>query len=139
MTPEERASRLFDRIMRLATEGKQDSVSLFASMAIPVYESLGPLNADQRYDFGRVAEVSGNLDIAAAQADSILKPSPTHLLGLILAARVADMKGNQSARSAFEKRFLAAQAAELAKNLPEYALHRTDIEAAAAAANSGKR
>ena len=34
MTPRERADRLFDRIMRLDTEGKKDSVQFFAPMAI---------------------------------------------------------------------------------------------------------
>ena len=109
MTPQERASRLFDRIMRLSEEGQRDSVALFASMAVPVFESLGPLDADGRYDFGRIAQVSGNLDLAQAQADSILQQSPSHLLGLILAAAVADARGDNAARASFERRLLAAE------------------------------
>ena len=136
MTPQERATRLFDRIMRLSEEGKRDSVALFASMAIPVYESLGPLDADGRYDFGRIAQVSGNLDIAQAQADSILQQSPTHLLGLILAAAVADARGNNAARSSFERRLLAAESAERARALEEYTRHERDIDAAVGVARS---
>lgn len=134
MTPLERASRLFDRIMRLTEEGKRDSVELFASMAIPVYESLGTLDMDARYDMGRIAQVSGRLDIAQAQADSILQQSPSHLLGLILAAAVAEERGNDAARAALERRLLDAEAAQLALGLEEYMRHRADIDAALAAA-----
>jgi hypothetical protein len=134
MTPQERASRLFDRIMRLSEEGKRDSVELFASMAIPVYESLGPLDLDAHYDLGRIAQVSGQLDLAQAQADSILLVAPDHLLGLILAAAVADARGNQPQRAALERRLVAAEAGQLAKDLPEYTRHRSDIDAALATA-----
>jgi hypothetical protein len=134
MTPQERASRLFDRIMRLSEEGKRDSVALFASMAIPVYESLGPLDLDARYDLGRIAQVSGQLDLAQAQADSILLIAPDHLLGLILATAVADARGNQPQRAALERRLVAAEAGQLAKDLPEYTRHRADIDAALATA-----
>ena len=136
MTPQERASRLFDRIMRLSEEGKRDSVALFASMAVPVYESLGPLDADGRYDLGRIAQVSGDVGLARAQADSILLQSPTHLLGLILAAAVADANGDNAARSGFERRLLAAESSELAKGLDEYSRHKMDIDAALAAARN---
>jgi hypothetical protein len=139
MSPRERASRLFDRIMRLATEGKQDSVDLFASMAIPAYEALDSLDADLRYDLGRIAEVSGRLEIAAAQADTILAGDAGHLLGLILALRVAEQRGNVARRDAMERRLLAAEQTELAKGLNEYTLHRGDIDAAVAAARSRRR
>jgi hypothetical protein len=136
MTPQERASRLFDRIMRLSEEGKRDSVELFASMAIPVYQSLGPLDNDGRYDLGRIALVSGNLEIAQAQADSILQDSPNHLLGLILGAAVAETRGNATQRSAFRRRLLDAEKAQLASGLPEYERHRADIDGALADAKN---
>jgi hypothetical protein len=134
MTPQERASRLFDRIMRLSEEGKSDSVELFASMAIPVYESLGPLDLDGRYDLGRIAQVSAQLPLAQAQADSILQHSPDHLLGLVLAIAIAEAQGNQSQRAILERRLLAAESGQLTKDLPEYTRHRSDIDAALAAA-----
>lgn len=136
MTPQERASRLFDRIMRLNEEGKRDSVELFASMAVPVYESLGPLDLDGRYDLGRIAQVSGQLDLAQAQADTILARAPSHLLGLILSAGVADARGNQAARSALERRLLDAESSQRALNLDEYTRHKSDIDAAISAARN---
>jgi hypothetical protein len=136
MTPQERASRLFDRIMRLNEEGKRDSVQLFASMAVPVYESLGPLDLDGRYDLGRIAQVSGQLDLAQAEADTILAKAPSHLLGLILAAGVADARGNQAARSALERRLLDAESSQRALGLEEYTRHKSDIDAALSAARN---
>lgn len=130
MTPRERAARLFDRIMRLAEEGKRDSVQLFASMAIPAYQSLEPLDAHLRYDLGRVAAAAEELDLAQAQADTILQAHGTHLLGLNLAAQVAEQRGNTSAATRLRERLLAAEAAERALGLEEYTLHDADIRAA---------
>jgi hypothetical protein len=134
MSPQDRASRLFDRIMRLSEEGKSDSVELFASMAIPVFESLGALDLDARYDLGRIALVSGRLDLAQAQADTILTQAPDHLLGLVLAVSVAEARGNAGDRAALERRLLSAETAQRAGALPEYDRHRADIDAALAAA-----
>jgi hypothetical protein len=134
LTPEEQADRLFNRVMRLAGEGKQDSVQFFAPMAISVYQSLSPLNTDQRYDVGRIGAVAGAIPFAKAQADTILKLNPTHLLGLILAAEVAKAEGRASTVRDYQKKLLAAQKSELARKLPEYDRHTNDITAALAAA-----
>ena len=127
LSPRERADRLFDRVMRLSSEGKTDSVQFFAPMALSVYQSLGPLDADLRYDFGRVAEVAGAAEIARAQADSILASDSTHLLGLVLGARAAQLRGDSAAARAFSRRLLAAEPSESAKKLPEYERHQGDI------------
>jgi hypothetical protein len=132
MSPRERAGRLYDRIMRYAEEGKRDSLQVFAPMAMGAYEALGDeLDLDARYDYGRVAMETGSLEIAIAQADTILKVAPSHLLGLALAARSASLQGNPKGANGFWARFEAAKTAELAKNLPEYEAHRGDIERAA--------
>ena len=134
MSPRERSERLFDRVMRLASEGKADSVRLFAPMAIAAYGMAGALDSDQRYDLGRLAEVSGDASLAAAQADTILRTTPTHLLGLLLGARAAGMRGDDGARLAFERRLLAAERAEMASPREEYERHRADITDAVARA-----
>jgi double zinc ribbon protein len=127
LSPKERADRLFDRVMRLSSEGKTDSVQFFAPMALSVYQNLGPLDADLRYDFGRVAEVAGAREIARAQADSILAADSTHLLGLVLAGRAAQLRGDSAAVRTFARRLLAAEPSESAKRLPEYERHQGDI------------
>jgi hypothetical protein len=136
MTPRERANRLFDRIMRLQTEGKQDSVQFFSSMVPTVYESLGTLDADLRYDYGRIGEVSGNLDLAQAQADTILQQDPDHLLGLVLSIAVANARAQADRRASLERRLLAAEPSQRARGLQEYSLHQYDIDAALTAARA---
>ena len=131
LSPEERASRLFDRVMRYDEQGKRDSLQVFAPMAMVAYEMLGTLTADQRYDLGRIGEVSGNYNVAKAQADTILRDNPTHLLGLALASR---MSPDPKVARQYRDRLLAAAPAELKKNLPEYQAHRGDIDRAIAEA-----
>jgi hypothetical protein len=132
MTPREQAGRLHDRIMRYAKEGKDDSAAFFAPMAMQSFEMLGPnLDAGTRYDYGRVATETGAFDVAQAQADTILKQSPTHLLGLVLAARNAAKRGDPSGAAKYWKAFAAAKGSELKKALPEYVSHTADIESGA--------
>jgi hypothetical protein len=130
MSPRDIADRLFDRIMRLSGEGKPDSVSFFADMALQNYAQMPSLDADLRYDMGRVAEVAGREEIARAQADTILKAQPNHLLGLVLASKAALMRGDAAAVASFNKRLAAAAPAERAKNLEEYQRHSADIDTA---------
>ena len=116
--------------MSLAGQGKEDSVLFFAPMGISAYQMLAPLNADQRYDLGRIAEVAGALPLAKAQADTILTENPTHLLGLLLASRIAGLNKRTADSVSFQSRFRSAYAAEIKKNLPEYDRHSADIKAA---------
>ena len=132
MTPRERADRLFDRIMRLDTEGKKDSVQFFAPMAIAAYQMIQNPDADARFDMGRIAEVAGAFPAAKSEADSILAKQPTHLLGLVLAMQAARSSGDTTGANAYHARLRAAQKAELAKKLPEYDRHIADIRDALA-------
>lgn len=130
MTPDEQASRLFDRVMRYAEEGKQDSARTFAPMAIQAYEMLGAPDAHSRFDIGMIAAVSGDSLRADAEADTILAKDRSHLLGLVLAIKVAGLRGDQRARAAFQKRLVAAEPAERAKTLKGYEEHQRNIDAA---------
>jgi hypothetical protein len=130
MSPQERADRLFDRVMTLVAQGKGDSVQFFAPMAILSFEALQPLDAHRRYDLGLLGVVSGDGAMARAQADTILATQPTHLLGLILGMRAAGLQGDAQARADFAKRLGASLASERAKGLQEYIDHAPDIDAA---------
>jgi hypothetical protein len=127
LTPEQRASRLYDRVMAAHEQGQEEVVQSFAPMAIAAYEMMGNLNLDQRYDVGRIAAVSGDTTLARAQADTILSKNPTHLLGLILASSAARMRKDQAAEREYQRRLVAAAPAERAKQLPEYTTHDNDI------------
>lgn len=138
LSPQERAERLFNRVMLLNSQGKTDSVFFFAPMAISAYQMLSTMNSDQRYDLGRIAEVAGALPLAKAQADTILLDNPNHLLGLILGARIATLAGDTAARKQFETRLLAVEKAEIAKKLPEYDVHQDDVTNALANARRSR-
>lgn len=130
MSPQERADRLFQRVMTYVSEGKSDSVQFFAPMAIASFEALAPLDAHQRYDLGLIGLVSSDAVMARAQADTILSNQPTHLLGLILGMRAAGLQGDTAARAQFAAQLSRALVSERAKGLPEYVDHGPDIDAA---------
>lgn len=130
MSPAEQAERLYDRIMSASERGRTDSVQFFLPMALQVYASLGPLNLDQRYDLGRLAEIGGDARLASAQADSILRSEPNHLLGLLLASRAARLRGDERAATQYLRRLAGAETKERARQLPEYQLHQNDINKA---------
>ena len=67
------------------------------------------------------------MDVATAQADTILREHPNHLLGLILAGRAARMRGDEAAARAFDRKALAAEPTERAKQIEEYVAHNDDI------------
>lgn len=130
LSPAEAAVRLYNRVMGQHERGKADSVQLFAPMAIAAYQQLGQLDLDQRYDLGRIAAISGDGDLARAEADTILARHPNHLLGLILAGNAARVRKDSAAERSYHEKFLAAVTAERAKQLPEYITHENDINVA---------
>ena len=138
MSPAQRAERLYDRIMTENEAGHPENVRTFLPMAEAAYEMLAPLNLDQRYDLGRLGEVGGDTALARAQADTILRARPTHLLALALEARIERLASHTDAARKLDARLVAAEPAERAAALPEYLLHRNDIDAALAAARSRK-
>ena len=130
MSPEERATRLFDRVMAYSEQGKMDSARFFAPMAIQAYQMIGPLDVHARYDIGTISAAVGETALARLEADSILASQPNHLLGLALAMRAAKMAGDTKAEADFRKRLVAAAPAERSKNLKEYTEHSRDIDVA---------
>jgi hypothetical protein len=130
MSPEERASRLFNRVMSYSEQGKPDSARFFAPMAVQAYQMIGAPDAHARYDIGEIYAAVGDASSARAEADTILTAQPNHLLGLTLAARAADLSGDATAAAKFRRRLAAAAPAERAKGLKEYSEHARDIDAA---------
>ena len=130
LSPSERANKLYIRIMEYAEMGKVDSVSFFAPMALASHEMLEGPTLDERYHYGRIAEVTGNAPVAKAQADTILKQQPENLLGLLLAARAARMNNDEATAKGFDARLLKALAPQLATQAEEYVQHRSEIDRA---------
>lgn len=130
MSPEEKADRLFNRIMMYASEGKRDSAAIFAPMAFQTYEMIGTLDVHQHFDLGLVAVAVGDATRATSEANAILKKNPNDLLGLTLAIRGAELAKNNTARAGFEARLIAAEPAERKTTRQEYVDHGNDIDAA---------
>src|SRR5512147_620576 len=123
MSPEERAQRLFDRVMRLQEEGKQDSVQFFLPMAIGTYQQLPAMTLDSHFDIGLLQLVGGDAAAALAEADSIRQQAPTHLFIYVLRARAAQAKNDTRAVTQAYQDFLKNETAERARKRPEYAEH----------------
>lgn len=134
MGPEERADRLYERIMTYQEAGKTDSVMIFAPMGMAAHELLPKIDVDRRYHAGRIAEAAGLADMALAHADTILQQDTDHLLGLILGIRAARLANDEAKAKGFEQRLLKALDAQRARQLPEYDQHRAEIELALRAA-----
>ncbi len=130
MSPEERADRLFNRIMEQYEAGDSEFVQNMSPMAIEAYAMLPAMDPLRRYDLGRILELTGSLDLAEAQADTLLQGNPQHLLGLVLAGRVADLRKNEARRAELARELVAAAPAELAQERPEYDAHQNDINIA---------
>jgi len=136
LTPEEQADRLFNRVMTLFEQSDTARVQFLAPMAVEAYQRLPGLTLDQRYHLGRIGAVTGVPQLARAEADTILQQRPTHLLGLVLAAQAARMRGDETAARGYDRRLLAALASEEKAGLPEYAQHANDITRAVESARS---
>jgi len=129
MSPEERATRLYNRVMLLHTQGKADSAEFFLPMAFQAYAMLPALDVDARYHIGVLDLTSGDAAGALAQADTIRRAVPTHLFGFMLRARALDLKRDAAgARRAYAD-FLKNEAAERTRQRPEYGEHAENLDA----------
>ena len=120
MSPEERANRLFNRVMMLAEAGKTDSVQFFLPMALGAYAQLPQLDADARYHVGLLQLAGGDANGALAQADTIRQASPTHLFIYVLRAHAYQALRNVPEERRAYADFLRNEAVELARKRPEY-------------------
>ena len=129
MSPEERATRLYNRVMTLHSQGKADSAEFFLPMAIQAYAMLPALDVDARYHIGVLDLTAGNATAALAQADTIRRAVPTHLFGFMLRARALDLERQSAgARRAYSD-FLKNESAERARQRPEYTEHAQNLDA----------
>ncbi|HVM44039.1 MAG TPA: zinc ribbon domain-containing protein [Gemmatimonadales bacterium] len=124
MTPREAADRLYNRIMTANEAGDTAQVNFFAPMALQAYANLGgDLDADARLHLGLVQLAIGATVAAAAEGDTILQKTPSHLFGWLLKARAAEAQGDAArAKRAYES-FMKNYDAEMAKKRPEYQEH----------------
>ena len=129
MSPEERAQRLFDRVMRLGAEGKTDSVHFFLPMALGAYQQLPALSLDAHFDMGLLQLAGGDAAAALDEAAAIRRQIPTHLFASVLQARALDAQHNSRGARAVFSEFLKHEPAERARSRPEYEEHGRLLDA----------
>src|SRR5437867_5920184 len=129
MSPEERATRLYNRVMSLHSQGKPDSAEFFLPMALQAYAMLPALDVDARYHIGVLDLTSGNAAAALAQADTIRRAVPTHLFAFMLRARGLELERDTAGARRAYRDFLKHEAAERTRQRPEYGEHAENLDA----------
>src|SRR4029077_12188255 len=129
MSPEERATRLYNRVMTLHTQGKADSAEFFLPMALQAYAMLPALDVDARYHIGVLDLTDGNAAAAVAQADTIRRAVPTHLFSFMLRARGLELERDSAGARRAYRDFLTHEAAERKRRRPEYDEHAQNLDA----------
>ena len=128
MTPQERANRLFDRVMRYAEGNHPDSVQIFLPMALQAHEMLPVMDTDARFHIGLLHLAGGDPSAALAQADTIRRAAPAHLFSYVLRARALAAQGDQAGARRAYRDFLSHETAERANTRPEYTDHATTLD-----------
>jgi hypothetical protein len=130
MTPREAADRLFNRVMAAAERGDTAQITFFGPMAVQAYGMVSQLDADARYHLGMIQVVQGDVAAARAQADTIARSFPNHLLASLLRAEAARAARDGAARDRAWQDLLRHFEPELALGRSEYSDHRAALEAA---------
>src|SRR3989442_8154766 len=129
MSPEERATRLYNRVMSLHSQGKPDSAEFFLPMALQAYAMLPALDVDARYHIGVLDLTGGHAAAALAQADTIRRAAPTHLFAFMPNARALELERDPAGALRAYRDFLRNEKGERAKQRPEYAEHGQNLDA----------
>ncbi|HEX4600936.1 MAG TPA: zinc ribbon domain-containing protein [Gemmatimonadales bacterium] len=129
MSPLERATRLYNRVMSLHAAGQADSAAFFLPMALRAYAMLPELDVDSRYHLGNLDLTAGDVAGALAQADSIARANPSHLFGYMLRARALELQRDTAGARRAYRDFLRREAQERARKRPEYADHAQNLDA----------
>lgn len=131
MTPRERADRLFERAMHEHEGGDFERAAFFIDMGLQAYDAVPPadMDADARFHVGLLHLVMGDSVAARGSAETILAGDEDDLLGLLLAARVAEFSGDGPGAERLRERVRDVVARE--GGIPDrtdYESHRTLIE-----------
>ena len=132
MTPREAADRLFERAMREHGGPDSERGLFFVDMALQAYAAVPPeqVDADLHFHIGLLRLVQGDSTGVRRSVETILGSDEEHLLGLVLAARLADYQGDGDRADQYRVRVRSAvEAAGGVPDLPEYQSHRPLIDA----------
>ena len=104
-------------------------MTLFGPMALQAAAMLGTLNDDQHYHVGLINAALGHFAATAAEADTIAKDDPHHLFVPLLRWEVANHDNDTAGMRRAYRQFLDNYGREIATGKPEYAAHKTRLDA----------
>lgn len=128
MSPKERFDRLYNRVMAASESGDEATVNQFLPMATMAFQQLDTVDADARYHLAMMQMHTGQAAGAAAQADSIILATPSHLFGFMIRGTVARWQKDDAVRAGAERDFMAHYDAETAAKRPEYTEHARALQ-----------
>ncbi len=123
MTSREAADRLFNRVMSAVEKNDSTEAVQFLPMAIRAYELAEPLDLDGKFHLAVLRMQGAFTEEGLIVAEEILAISPSHLLGLGVAADASLALGDTAKARSYYRRWLEVYDEELAKDLPEYLNH----------------
>jgi hypothetical protein len=128
LTPAERFTRLYNRVMQAAANDDTTTVVSFTPMALGAYGQLETISNDERYHAAVLHAQVGSMAAALALADTMLATTPDYLLAYVVRGEVARLQNDterlRQARVAFD----AAYDREIAARRAEYVDHRNVLD-----------
>jgi hypothetical protein len=123
MTPQEQATRLFNRVMESVSAGDSAQARAFAPMAVAAYSALEPRTMDDNYHYAMMNLINNDPEGTLAVTDAMLAEVPEHLYALFTAAQAHTLLGNPEEAADLYSRFVANYDEEMAAGRPEYQEH----------------
>ncbi len=130
LAPRDQFAELADRVETAMEANDTASIVRFFPMAEAAYARLTPSDRDidSHFHISLLRARIGHFGAADAQIDTIVAAAPTHLFADYLRAIIADFQGDTAAARRARIAFRAHYPAEIARNRPEYRLHRTMLD-----------
>ncbi len=130
LSPRDQFAELADRVETAMESNDSVSIVRYFPMAEAAYARLtsSERDVDAHFHIGLLRARIGHFGSADAQIDTIVAAAPTHLFADYLRAIIADFRGDTAAAGRARAAFRQHYPAEMARNRPEYRLHRTMLD-----------
>jgi len=141
LTPQERADRLFSRVMEAVDAGDRQVVNQLGPLAVEAFQQLPRLDADAHLRRALIFYALLREESALREVSAIESEAPTHLFVPYIKARTALQQGARDQAMRAYGDLVAWWDAEQARGRPEYRAHAPLLEEAlqAAMAMTGRR
>ena len=128
LSPAERFTRLYNRVMQAAANDDTTTVVNFTPMALGAYRQLESVSNDERYHAAVLNAQVGNMAAALALADTMLASVPNYLLAYVVRGEVARLQNDSLGLRQSRRDFSAAYNREIAARRAEYVDHKNVLD-----------